>query len=215
MGAKAALAVIRPGYVPQGGGVIELSVTPLSAPLAPLDFPEQGRVKRVTGAALASHLAAGGVAPRMAERLTAQLARRGFAAHIDIMEDATAPQKGAALCAVAETTTGALLGADRAGKPGRRSEAVADFVARTLCEDLATGATADRHLADQLIVLCALAGGRSRYRIPAATGHVESNAALARRFLGARVAVAGGLAEIEGAAFSRRTSPRAAKGGPS
>jgi len=44
-----------------------------------------------------------------------------------------------------------------------------------LLEDLDSGATVDRHLADQLIPYAALAEGESRYLVPGLTDHVESN----------------------------------------
>jgi len=39
-------------------------------------------------------------------------------------------------------------------------------VVSSLLEDLATPATTDRHLADQLILFAALAKGTTQYRIP-------------------------------------------------
>jgi RNA 3'-terminal phosphate cyclase (ATP) len=61
----------------------------------------------------------------------------------------------------AETSTRGILGADRAGAVRRSSEAIGRFVAEMLLADLATGATVDRHLADQLVLFAALADGTS------------------------------------------------------
>ena len=58
-----------------------------------------------------------------------------------------------------------------------------------LLEDLRSGATLDRHAADQIIIFGALAAGESRFCIPGATEHVETGAWLAREFLGADVRV--------------------------
>jgi len=121
---------------------------------------------------------------------------------IDVLRDSTAPQRGAALFLGAETTTGCILGADRAGKRGRRSEAIAEFVVSSLREDLAAGATVDRHLADQLIPFAALAGGTTRYRVPAMTDHVDSNLWLVETILGARTAREGNVISIEGVGLS-------------
>jgi RNA 3'-terminal phosphate cyclase (ATP) len=116
----------------------------------------------------------------------------------EIVQDTSALQKGAALFLAAETSTGCILGADRAGKRGRPSEAIAEVVVSSLREDLAAGATVDRHLADQLILFAALAAGETRYRIPMPTDHVDSNLWLVETMLGARTAREGNIIAIGG-----------------
>ena len=203
MGAKARLAVERPGYVPKGGGKLLLEVEPLRSTLVPLRRLEPGKPRRFRGVALASHLAEEKVAERMAARCRELLA--GDApVEMDVRQDASAPQKGAALYLGVETTTGCILGADRAGKRGRRSEAIAEFVVSSLQEDLAAGATVDRHLADQLILFAALAAGETRYRIAMPTDHVESNLWLVETILGARTAREGNVIYIGGIGLGPR-----------
>jgi RNA 3'-terminal phosphate cyclase (ATP) len=201
MGLAAELEVVRAGYPPHGAGRLDLRVRPLRRPLAPLERTRQGAVRRVEGVAVASHLAERRVAERMAAACRAELAAAGLAASIACVEDAEAERAGACLAVWAETDAGARLGADRAGAPRRSSEAIGRFVARTLLEDLASGAATDRHLADQLVVFAALAQGSSHFTVPRPTDHLESNLWLvglfgagARRD-GQRVAVRGlGLA---------------------
>ncbi len=197
MGAKARLAVERPGYVPKGGGRLVLEVEPLRSTLVPLRRLEPGRPRRFRGIALASHLAEEKVAERLAARCRELLAGE-IPVEMDVRQDSSAPQKGAAFFLGAETSTGCILGADQAGKRGRRSEAIAEFVVSSLQEDLAAGATVDRHLADQLILFAALAAGETRYRIPMMTDHVESNLWLVETILGARTAREGNVVSIEG-----------------
>jgi RNA 3'-terminal phosphate cyclase (ATP) len=117
---------------------------------------------------------------------------------VEIRQDESALQRGAALFLGVETSTGCILGADRAGKRGRRSEAIAEHVVSSLREDLAAGATVDRHLADQLILFAALAGGETRYRIPMMTDHIESNLWLVETMLGARTMREGNVITVEG-----------------
>ncbi|MHC1743272.1 MAG: RNA 3'-terminal phosphate cyclase [Syntrophobacteraceae bacterium] len=201
MGAVVELEMVRPGFVPQGQGELQLRVEPLRRPLSAFECPRQGRVTAVRGIALASHLGPQQVAGRMAEHGRLLLAKRGFEAQIHCMDDSSAVQKGAALFIRAQSDTGAILGADQAGKRGRRSESIAEFVVRCLLEDLATGASVDRFLADQLILTAALAAGETVYRIPGMTEHVESNLWLVNRVLGARSSVQGGLLTIRGVAY--------------
>lgn len=197
MGVRIRLTVERPGYVPKGGGRLLLEVEPIRARLVSLQRLGQGKLLRFRCISLASNLADEKVGERMAARCRELLA--GSApAEIEVLQDSSALQRGAALFLRAETTTGCILGADQAGKPRRRSEAIAEFVVSTLQEDLDTGATVDRHLADQLILFAALADGRTQYRIPMMTDHVESNLWLVEKMLGARTARDGNVITIEG-----------------
>jgi RNA 3'-terminal phosphate cyclase (ATP) len=202
MGAEIRLEIKRPGYVPKGGGEIFLEIKPRRKPLEPLRMPEQGSLRRISGVSLSSHLEREKVSERMAGRCRELLGERGLEAEFEILRDSEAHQKGAALMLLAETDRGCLIGSDRAGKPGRRSEVIAEFVVRSLLEDLNTGATVDRHLADQIILFAALADGGSTYRIPFLTDHVRSNLWLVEKILGARTRLDGHVLHMEGVAFS-------------
>jgi RNA 3'-terminal phosphate cyclase (ATP) len=182
MGATLDLAVVRAGYVPQGAGVIELKVKPVKPPLTALTVLEQGRVQQVSGIAFSSHLAERDVSERMALICEQRLAEAGLPCRIERVSDATALHAGANLAVWAESATGCILGADRAGALRRSSEAIGRFVAATLLEDLSTGATVDRHVADQLVLFAALADGTSRYLVPRQTEHLDSNLWLVAQF---------------------------------
>ncbi|MEW6301302.1 MAG: RNA 3'-terminal phosphate cyclase [Thermodesulfobacteriota bacterium] len=185
MGVAIQLSVVRAGYVPRGAGIIELAVKPATAALTPLTMLEQGQARHVTGIAFASHLAGRKVSERMARTCEQRLAAAALPCRIARVSDTTALHAGACLAVWAETTTQCRLGADRAGALGRSVEAIGHFVAATLLADLASGATTDRYGADQLALFAALAQGTSRYLVPTATEHLESNLWLATQF-GAR-----------------------------
>ncbi len=201
MGINASLAVERPGYVPQGKGVIEVRVEPAKARLSPLLLPEQGKVKGIEGMALSSHLREQKVSRRMADECRKRLGDKGYDANIELSYDTQASQKGAVLSVWAETDTGCIIGSDRAGRPGRASEEIGRYVARNLAQDLKTGASVDRYLADQLIPYCALADGVSQYMIPGTTEHVETNLWLVGEILGATTALENNLMEIHGVGY--------------
>jgi RNA 3'-terminal phosphate cyclase (ATP) len=203
MGAEIELEIVRPGYLPQGQGQLALKTKPLAGPLKALHMVEPGRVKEVRGISLASHLEKERVSERMAHRCQQLLTDQGYSADIEILNDRTALQKGATLLLWAENETGGLLGADRAGKPGRRSEAIAEFVVASLLQDLNAKATVDRHLADQLILFAALARGTTEYRIPRITDHVEANLWLVQNILEMKGGVQGNHIRLEGTGFSK------------
>ncbi len=198
MGVEAAISIRRPGYLPEGDGILEVAVRPAKAGLRPLVLTEQGRVTAVEGTALSSHLAEQEVSDRMAEECSAMLEEVGYQADIEAVYETSAVQKGADLTAWARTDSGAIIGADRAGKLGRRSEEIGRYVAQSLLDDLQAGATVDRYVADQLVPFCALATGTSEYVIPRMTEHVETNLWLVETILGARTRVDGRRLRIEG-----------------
>jgi len=204
MGIKAELEVIRPGYVPRGGGIIQVKVKPVAGGIKPLKLLKQGKVKEVTGLALSSHLREQRVSQRMAEEGQKVLAAEGYRARIETLWDETALQAGASLALWVETDSGCLLGSDQAGKRGRSSENIGRYVARNLLEDLKAAATVDRYLADQLIIYAALAGGVTEYIIPRLTEHVDCNLWLAEK-LGARIRLEGNNLHIEGLGYSGRS----------
>jgi RNA 3'-terminal phosphate cyclase len=139
----------------------------------------------------------------MADTVTQQLARAGFEADIERMEDTTAQQAGAALVAFADCAGEVRLGADRAGAPRRRSETIGHYVAKRLLADLSTGATVDRFAADQIIPFAALAKGESRFIVPQVTDHVQTSAWLANLFLGTKIHTEDLSMTIQGSAFIR------------
>lgn len=204
MGIEAVITMERPGYVPSGGGILHLTVHPVRQGLQRLVLEEPGAVERVWGIALASHLAARRVSHRMAEAARGVLATAGYLAEIEAQEDTRALQPGAALALFVDLAGGARLGADQAGAPRRRAEAIGKYVAQHLVEDLRTGATLDRYAADQVIPFAALAAGESRFRIPQITAHIESNAWLAQALLGTEVRVQGHALSITGAGMQTR-----------
>jgi RNA 3'-terminal phosphate cyclase (ATP) len=202
MGVCMELRVVRSGYIPRGAGVIELHVTPTRYPLRALTVLDQGRLGKVHGIALASHLEGRRVSERMARTCEEHLVRSGLSAMIERINDIEALHPGASLAIWGQSSTGCLVGADRAGALGRSSEAIGRFVAEALLTDLGRGATVDRHIADQLVLFAALGEGTSSYLVPFQTDHLASNLWLAAQF-GTRVDVQGQEVTIEGLGFFR------------
>lgn len=204
MGLEARATMDRPGYVPRGGGIMRLTVEPARGPLRGLRWDHAGTVRRIWGIALASHLAERGVSERMARSAADVLGRFGYRAEFELVNDQTSLQAGAALALFADRDGGARLGADGAGALGRPAESIGRTVAMHLLEDLRTGATLDRYATDQIIPFAALAEGESRFRMAANTEHLQTNAWLAREFLGASIHVEGCALSISGARFAVR-----------
>jgi RNA 3'-terminal phosphate cyclase (ATP) len=206
MGISLRLKMVRPGYVPTGEGILEIEIDPVRKPIKPLSLCDQGRVESIDGIAFSSHLKDREVSKRMADVCRKVLSKKGYTVNLREEYDATAQQPGAALAVYARTGTRCIIGADRAGAPGRRSESIGRFVARSLIEDLDSGATVDRYCADQLILYAALADGVTEYRIPFMTDHVETNLWLVRELIGCSVEVNHNIVRIEGIGFKPHPS---------
>jgi RNA 3'-terminal phosphate cyclase (ATP) len=206
MGFAVTARMERPGYVPSGQGIWRLSTVPTRSTLRPILLDTSGSVEKIWGIALSSHLRAQSVSDRMAESTRHALSTAGHRADIQAVYDDSALQAGAGLAIFADLTSGARLGSDRAGAPGRRSENIGKYVARQLLEDLKTGASLDRYASDQIIPLAALAAGESRFRIPRVSEHIESNAWLSREFLGAAIKIEGQELLVKGVGFRARTA---------
>jgi len=211
MGAEVEVRIIQPGYVPKGGGRIELQIMPVNGALKPLNLVSQGQVVSMRGIALSSQLKERNVSQRMGRECERVLKARGFHPEIDLLDDERdkpaferpAVQAGAALAVWAETDTGGLLGADMAGARGRTAEFIGKQTAQDLLTDLGSGATVDRHLADQVIPFAALSKGTSTFRIPSVTEHVEARLWLVEKIVGAKSMIHENLVTIEGIGFLR------------
>jgi RNA 3'-terminal phosphate cyclase (ATP) len=200
MGVCAELTMLRPGYVPRGGGIIELKVQPLKK-LKPISLMRQGEIRNIKGIAISSHLEERKVSHRMAQACKKALAPYGYKAEIEEVCDTTSPQEGAALAIYAETSSRNRLGADRAGSPGRSSESIGRYVAQRLMEDVSSGAAVDRYAADQLIIYSALADSISRYSVPFMTEHIETDLWLVEEILEARTSFQDNVIQIKGVGF--------------
>jgi RNA 3'-terminal phosphate cyclase (ATP) len=207
MGIEASVRMERPGYVPTGGGIVYLEVMPVTNVLQPLILDKPGSVEKVWGIALCSLLKERSVSDRMAEATKSAFSAAGYNSELRVLYDDTALQAGASLAAFADLSGGSRLGADRAGTPGRRSEAIGKFVARQLLEEIKTGATLDRYASDQVMPFAALALGENRFRIPCVTEHIESDAWLRREMLGAEVKAEGHEFVVERVVFALDLSP--------
>jgi RNA 3'-terminal phosphate cyclase (ATP) len=195
---QADIELIKPGYIPTGGGCIKVNIEPVKESLTSVKLTKQGKVVSIKGIAISSHLKEKVVCQRMRDACNKVLNKAGYNAEITIIDDTSAKQKGAALFVYAITDYGCLIGVDMAGKLGRSSEEIGKHVARQLLEDIDSGATVDRFTADQLVIYAALADGESEFILPYITEHVNSNLWLIEKILGAKTKLRKNCLSIKG-----------------
>jgi len=191
------LEVLRRGFYPAGGGIVQLNVkTELHE--QPSDLKEireylkgkvnlhrtvRGTVKKVHVFSVAhEELRERKVAERQAKGALEALKSLGYERVEIYRQYALAPSIGTSVTVWLEDTEGNLLGADNLGKKGKLAEVVGAEAVKKLHEDWSSGATVDRHLADHLIPFMALVGGS--IKVPLFTGHLLTNIWVCELFLG-------------------------------
>ena len=211
MGIHVQIKIIRPGYVPKGNGLIQVTVFPVKKIIKPLIRIDRGKITGIKGISLSSLLQKRNVSHRMAKQCQRRLNVTGYVPDIEIFYDnknhpvysRTSIQAGAALAIWAETDTGCVMGSDMAGALGRPAEHIGKKVADHLIKVLETQATVDKHVADQLIPFCGLAHGWSSLIIPQMTAHIETRLWLVEKMLGAKTEVKNNRLRIKGIGYRR------------
>ncbi|MBN8417374.1 MAG: RNA 3'-terminal phosphate cyclase [Verrucomicrobia bacterium] len=177
MGVKAAATLERPGFMQAGGGVITAEIHPIKK-WKKLKLTERGDAMETFGRVLHAHLHRD-IAEREIAAATQLL--EWPANHIELRyaNDSTGPGNaillGARFANVCEITSGIA-------QQGKSSESVATGAAKSLRSYLASPAPVGAHLADQLLLPMALAGG-GLFHTLTITDHTLTNIALIEQFL--------------------------------
>jgi RNA 3'-terminal phosphate cyclase (ATP) len=182
MGAEVQMTLERWGWYPKGGGEVRLDIRPARS-LRGVEWrtPAAGFAFRALSASakLPEH-----VARRQAARLEARL---GAAVPVEIIRvDGRDP--GSLVC-----LWGPRAGFSALGARGKPAEQVADEAADAFLAFQESGAALDRHLADQILIYLALAGGPSTFTTEAVTSHLTTNVWVIEQFLGPGFEVRGEL----------------------
>ena len=181
MGARVEARLLRPGFYPAGGGEMRVRVEAVPR-LEPLELGERGALRERRATAVVAHLP-----EHVAERELAEVARRlDWQPEELVVEHAPAsrgPGNALFLRMTFEGVTEVVSAFGDRGKPAEHvgAEAVAE-AERFLGADVPVG----EHLADQLLVPLALAGG-GWFRTIRPTLHTETNAWVIGRFLEAGI----------------------------
>ncbi|OAQ52380.1 ribosomal subunit interface protein [Natrinema mahii] len=177
-GLAAACEGERRGFYPEGGGEVTLRLEPSA--LEPIEIVERGALEALQLHSTESKsLADRDVAHRQAEGALERLDSDAPELATRRETAADSPSPGSALVIRIDHGTG-IAGVSALGERGKPAERVGEDAANAANRFLAGAAPVDRHMADQLLVFLALAGGR--LRIPAVTDHVETRCELLEAF---------------------------------
>ncbi len=180
MGPRVEAALERPGFYPSGGGAVRVAIDP-QPKLRPVELLERGRVIRRLARGIVSRL------PRHIAEREVETVRRGLSWPADMVavEEVESPGPGNVLLVEVESEqlTEVFSGF---GQLGVSAEKVAHGVVREVRRYLDAGVPVGEHLADQLLLPLAMAGGGS-FRTLAPSSHLTTNLQTLQHFLDVRV----------------------------
>jgi RNA 3'-terminal phosphate cyclase (ATP) len=171
------LRLKRPGFFPAGGGLFHARIEPV-ARLAPLLLMERGSIRKRRAKAWSSKLPSH-VAERELAVVRQELNWRDTECSVENVVHPLGPGNALVLEIEAEYASAVFTGF---GERGRAAEAVGRHAVSTARAWLEANVPVDEHLADQLLLPAALAGG-SPFRTTKPSLHATTNAAVIRRFL--------------------------------
>jgi len=209
---KIEIKILKRGYYPKGGGEVEVKIQPrfklsenfmdwwkdLHNKCAKINLLEQGKVEQIKGIInLSRELEEKNIAPRI--RMSAADVLRPLQVPLNIrIEQVQSASVGGdfllwAVCSQqgkVDFDNPVLLGSDALLEPGKRSEEIGKEAAQKLIAEINSGAAADYHLTDQLIMFMALLPG-SEIRTSEVSKHALTNMYVVEKFLPAKFGVEG------------------------
>ena len=175
-GFRADIKIIRHGFYPKGGAKVlaEIFQTKLKG------FSLDRKIEKIEGISIASEdLKRSDVAVR--QKNMAENILRKLNLPVEIKEKYVTSISSGSIIELWTAPT--ILGANSLGEFRKRAELVGEESARKLINEITSGATVDKYLADQLIPFMALAEGNSSYRVSELTNHTKTNIWITEKFI--------------------------------
>ncbi len=196
------IKMLRRGYYPKGGGIIDLRIhqryhvdsfddllLTLRKEVTPYHLKEQKKILCIKGISHASlDLQNAKVAERQAHAAKIVLSKMDCPLKIDMTYAQThSPGSGITLYALfgdeeEDQKNPLRLGSDALGERGKRAELVGEEAAKELLHEIQSGAAVDVHMADNLLPYLALVGGE--IYTSEITHHSQTNRWVIEQFLG-------------------------------
>ena len=184
----------RPGFYPAGGGLVRFHIEP-ARELRRLELTERGAISRRHARAVVANLHRS-IAEREVATLALRLGWRDEEFEVETLCDTRSPGNYVSIEVESKSICEVFTGY---GERGVLAERVAESAAAEVTSYLDSGAAAGEHLADQLLVPVALAGGGA-YTTVEPSLHTTTNIEVIRKFLNIEIEIkkiAGRLYRIE------------------
>jgi RNA 3'-terminal phosphate cyclase (ATP) len=183
MGPRIEARLERLGFYPAGGGKFTIAIEPASR-LEPLDIADRGSVRSVRATAIVANLPYS-IAERELAAIAALLPEIDAGSRAEKATSSRGPGNVVTIEVESERVTDLFTGFGQKGVP---AEVVAGRVADEARRYLAAAVAAGEHLADQLLVPMALAGGGA-FTTVEPSSHTRTNAEVVKKFLDVEIAM--------------------------
>jgi len=186
IGIKFSADVLKRGYYPKGGGVVQSSIEPCKSP---------GTIELLNGREVEPKITSvcSQLPLHVAERQTTSallaLEKKGIRCSNYTASLETSLSPGTSILIYSASDFGPFIGGDSIGELGKRAEAVGAEAAERYLESGLAQMPVDQFLADMLVLPLALAMGRSKYRIARVTEHLRTNLKVASQIAGCKYGI--------------------------
>jgi RNA 3'-terminal phosphate cyclase (ATP) len=177
MGASVELCLERYGFYPEGGGRCVVTIQPMKEGLRPIEILERGELRAQSAVALVANLSDSIAQRELHESLRVLQWSKKLGSRMRV--ESPGPGNAVLIECQFEHVTELVTGFGEKRKP---AEVVARNAAREMQKYLQCDAPIGLHLADQLLLPFALAGG-GRMRCQGLTEHATTNIGTIRNFL--------------------------------
>jgi len=183
IGPKFSVDVVKRGYYPKGGGLVQCTIEPCKTPgtielLAARYF--EPKIISVCSQ-LPVHVAKRQISSALIALEKKNIQCSNYTASIE-----TSISPGSSTLVYSTSDFGLYVGGDSIGEPGKRAEAVGNDAAVRFLDSALEQATVDPFLADMLVLPLALSKGTSRYRVAQLTQHMLTNLHVVSEIVGCK-----------------------------
>jgi RNA 3'-terminal phosphate cyclase (ATP) len=181
MGANLQLTLDRAGFYPAGGGRVRAIIETTQA-LHPIHLPERGPITHRRATAIVARISPD-FAQRQLELVREHLGWATEECYVGATRNTLSPGNALVLEVAAKNVTAVFTSF---GQRSRSAEYMADEVSKAVTQWLKAEVPVDEHLADQLLLPMALAGGGS-FLTTKPSSHTLTNAQVIQQFLPTRI----------------------------
>jgi RNA 3'-terminal phosphate cyclase (ATP) len=186
IGPKFSVDVLKRGYYPKGGGVVQCTIKPCKTPgtieLLATEYLEPKIISVCSQ--LPIHVAKRQISSALIALEKKDIRCSNYTASIE-----TSISPGSSILVYSASDFGLYVGGDSIGELGKRAEAVGTEAAMRFLDSTLAQATVDPFLADMLVLPLALSKGRSRYRVARVTQHLLTNLHVVSQIVGCKYSI--------------------------
>lgn len=186
IGSKFSVDVLKRGYYPNGGGIVQSTINPCRRPDTMEFLASMYLEPKIISVCsqLPVHVAKRQVSSALIALEKKNIRCSNYTASI---ESSNSP--GSSILVYCASDQGIYIGGDSIGELGKRAEVVGVEAAERFLQSIHAEATIDPFLADMLVIPLALSKGRSRYRVAQVTRHLLTNLRVVSDIVGCKYSI--------------------------